>query len=245
MPGVLRGADGPAGPSSGRVLPDADGGIPGGDRLRAGHRVAVQGLDLAAGVSGLRSGEDAAGAFHAVEDAQAAEPGGPRGGVRLGAGTAAGVGIAARQDRGGGFDDAGGERGDARDRAEGRRDGVRRVARAAGAGIGDRDADAAGPCEAGPQAPEEGVEQGLEAPARPGGADHEDEGRPHAPGAQARGGGGHGDRRGGRGDGADDGRRRHRLAAGDAGRDGAAVGGRWERSRRKWWATRATTRTRP
>ena len=84
MPGVLRGADGPAGPSSGRVLPDADGGIPGGDRLRAGHRVAVRGLDLAAGVSGLRSGEDAAGAFHAVEDAQAAEPGGPRGGVRLG-----------------------------------------------------------------------------------------------------------------------------------------------------------------
>ena len=126
---------------------------------------------------------------------------------------------------GGGFDDAGGERGDARDRAEGRRDGVRRVARAAGAGIGDRDADAARPCEAGPQAPEEGVEQGLEAPARPGGADHEDEGRPHAPGAQARGGGGHGDRCGGRGDGADDGRRRHRLAAGDAGRDGAAAGG--------------------
>ena len=31
--------------------------------------------------------------------------------------TAAGVGAAARQDRGGGFDDAGGERGDARDRA--------------------------------------------------------------------------------------------------------------------------------
>ena len=67
------------------------------------------------------------------------------------------------------------------------------------------------PCEAGPQAPEEGVQQGLEASARPGGADHEDEGRPHAPGAQARGGGGHGDRRGGRGDGADDGRRRHRV----------------------------------
>ena len=34
-----------------------------------------------------------------------------------GAGTAAGVGAAARQDAGGGFDDAGGERGDARDRA--------------------------------------------------------------------------------------------------------------------------------
>ena len=57
------------------------------------------------------------GAFHAVEDAQAAEPGGPRRGVRLGAGAAEGVGAAARQDRWGGFDDTGGERGDARDRA--------------------------------------------------------------------------------------------------------------------------------
>ena len=34
-----RGADGSAGPSSGRVLPDANGGIPGGDRLGAGYRV--------------------------------------------------------------------------------------------------------------------------------------------------------------------------------------------------------------
>ena len=34
-------------------------------------------------------------------------------------------GAAEGRDRGGGFDDAGGERGDARDRAEGRRDGVR------------------------------------------------------------------------------------------------------------------------
>ena len=105
MPGVLRGADGSAGPSSGRVLPDADGGIPGRDRVGAGHRVAVQGLDLGAGVSGLWSGEDAAGAFHALEDAQAAESGGPRGGVRLGAGTAAGVGAAARQDGWGGRGD--------------------------------------------------------------------------------------------------------------------------------------------
>ena len=87
VPGVLRGADGPAGPSSGRVLPDADGGLPRGDRLGAGHRVAVQGLGLAAGVSGLRSGEDAVGAFDAVEDAQAAELGGARDRVRLGAGT--------------------------------------------------------------------------------------------------------------------------------------------------------------
>ena len=52
-----------------------------------GHRVAVQGLDLAAEVSGLRSAEDAAGALRA---AQVAEPGGERGRVRLGAGTAAG-----------------------------------------------------------------------------------------------------------------------------------------------------------
>ncbi|MCY3808494.1 MAG: transposase [Gemmatimonadetes bacterium] len=40
-------------------------------------------------------------------------PRGPRGGVRLGAGTAAGVGAAERQDVGCGLDDAGGQRGDA------------------------------------------------------------------------------------------------------------------------------------
>ena len=51
-----------------------------------------------------------------------------------------------------------------------------------GAGLGDRDADAAGSGEAGPQAPEEGFQRGLGASARPAGADHEDEGRSHAPG---------------------------------------------------------------
>ena len=101
----------------GGVLPDADGGVPGGDRVGAGHRVAVQGLDLAAGVSGLRSGEDPAGEHSTLSKTRkAAEPGGARGSVRVGAGGAAGVGAAAGEDAGGGFDDAGGERGDARDR---------------------------------------------------------------------------------------------------------------------------------
>lgn len=69
------------------------------------------------------------------------------GGVRLSAGGAVGVGTAERQHGGGGFDDLGGERGDARDRAEGRRDGVRRVAGAAGVSVGDQHADAPGPCQ--------------------------------------------------------------------------------------------------
>ena len=117
------------------------------------------------------------------------------------------------------------KRGDALDRAARRREGLRGVAGAGGAGVRDRDADAARSREAGPEASEEGLEQGLGASARPGGADHEDEGRQDAPGAQVRAGGRHGDRGGGRGDGADDGRRRHGLAAEHAGRGGAAAGG--------------------
>ena len=140
-------------------------------------------------------------------------------------GAAGGVGPVERQDAGRGRDDAGGERGDALDRAARRREGLRGVAGAGGAGVRDRDADAARSREAGPEASEEGLEQGLGASARPGGADHEDEGRQDAPGAQVRAGGRHGDRGGGRGDGADDGRRRHGLAAEHAGRGGAAAGG--------------------
>ena len=162
-------------------------------------------------------------AFHAVEHAQAAEAGGSRGGVHVGAGAAAGFRAAGRHDGGVGLDDAEGERSDARHRAEGRRDGVRGVARGSRASVGDRHADAGEPCEAGPQASGEGIQQGLDASVRPQGADHEDEGR-DAPGARARGGGGHGDQRGWR-DGANDARRRHRLAGRDAGRNGAAAGG--------------------
>ena len=64
------------------------------------------------------------------------------------------------------------------------------------------------------KASEQGVEQGLGASARSGGADHEDEGRQDTPGAQARTRGRYGNRSHRRADGADDGRGRHRLAAG-------------------------------
>ena len=152
MPRVLCGEAGSAGHSSRGVLPDDDGGIPGGDRLGAGHCLAVCGLDFAAGVSGIRTGEEPAGAFEPVEDAQAPGCGSARGGVRPGAGGAEGVGPAERQDAGGRLDDAGGERGDALDRASRRREGLRGVAGGGGAGLGDRDADAGRPGEAGPEA---------------------------------------------------------------------------------------------
>ena len=187
--------------------------------------MAVRGLDFAARVSRIRTLEEPAGAFEPVEDAEAAECGGARGGVRPGAGVGAVVGSSEGQDAGGGRDDAGGERGDAFDRAARRRERLRGVAGAGGTGVGDRDADAGGACEAGSEAAEEGLQQGLGASARPGSADHEDEGRQDRPGPQVRAGGRHGDRGSGRGDGADDGRRRHGLAAEHAGRGGAAVGG--------------------
>ncbi len=57
---------------------------------------------------------------------------------------------------------------------------------AAGAGVGHRDADAGGPGAARPQAEEQGLERRLGEPARSGREDHQDEGRPHAPGAQGR-----------------------------------------------------------
>ena len=44
-----------------------------GIRLGARHRVAVCGLVFAARVSGIRAGGEPAGAFHPVEDAEAAE----------------------------------------------------------------------------------------------------------------------------------------------------------------------------
>ena len=186
------------------------GGVSGGDRLGAGDRVAVRGLDFAARVPGIRTLEEPAGAFRPVEDAQAAERRGARGGVRPGGGVAAVLGSSERQDAGCGRDDAGGERGDALDRAARRREGLRGVAGAGGGGVGDRDADAGGPCEAGPEASEEeDLEQGLGPSARSGGADREDEGRQHPHGAQVRAGGRSGDRGGVRGDGAVDGRRGH------------------------------------
>ena len=167
VPGVLCQQPGAAGRSFRNLLPHADGEISGGDRFGARHRLAVCGLVFAARVSGIRAVGESAGAFHVAEDAQAAERGGARGGLRFRAGAAAGVGPATRQDAGRGCDDAGGARGDAHDRAARRRDGLRGVAGAAGAGVRDRDTDARRPGEAGPEASEEGLEQGLGASARP------------------------------------------------------------------------------
>ena len=107
---------------------------------------------IAKGVSRIRAGEEPAGAFGPVEDEEAAERGSARGGVQPGAGGGAGVGSSERQDAGRGLDDAGGERGDALDRAARRREGLRGVAGGGGAGVRDRDADAARPREAGPEA---------------------------------------------------------------------------------------------
>ena len=77
-----------------------------------------------------------------------------------------------------------------------------------------KDAEACRSGAAGPEARGKGLEleQGLGASARPRVPDHEDEGRQDPPGAQAGAGGGHGDRGGGRRDGADDGRRGHQHA---------------------------------
>ena len=66
------------------------------------------------------------------------------GGVRPGGGVAAFLGSSERQDSGGGRDDAGGQRGNALDRAARRREGLRGGAGAGGQGVGDRDADAGG-----------------------------------------------------------------------------------------------------
>ena len=56
----------------------------------------------------------------------------------------------------------------------------------AGAGLGHRDADAGGPGADRSEAEEEGLERRLDASARSRREDHEDEGRPDAPGAQSR-----------------------------------------------------------
>ena len=124
MPGVLCGQPGAAGHCSRGLLSHADGGVSGGDRLGAGHCLAVCGLVFAAGLSGIRAGGQLAGAFDPVEDAEASERGGGRGGLRFRAGAAAGVGPAARQDAGRGCDDAGGECRDTDDRTARRRDGL-------------------------------------------------------------------------------------------------------------------------
>ena len=92
-------------------------GLSGGTGFGAGDRVAVRRLVLAPRVSGMRADGEPAGAFDALEDAEASERGGARGGLRVRAGAADGVGTAERQDAGRGRNDAGGQRGDARDRA--------------------------------------------------------------------------------------------------------------------------------
>ena len=108
--------------------------------------------------------------------------GGARGSVRPGAGALGGERASERQDAGDRLDDAGGERGDAVDRAAGHGGGIPAVPGGLGRGVGDRDAEPCGSGEAGPEAAEEGEQRGLGAPARPGRADHEDEGRADAHG---------------------------------------------------------------
>src|SRR5512147_2845498 len=81
---VLCGEDGCAVDSARPVLPDAHGRLLRGDRQRAGDRVALLGLAVAAGVSASADGGAGAGPLLAVEDAEPAAARGPRGGVRLG-----------------------------------------------------------------------------------------------------------------------------------------------------------------
>src|SRR5271157_6544392 len=97
-------------------------------------------------------------------------------------------------------DDAGGQRGDAGDRAARHRRELRGVLARTGEGFRHRNADARGLGATGPQAQEAHVEPGVEESGGRGCADCEDERRAHALGAQgrARGRSGHG--RGGGGD---------------------------------------------
>ena len=83
-------------------------------------------------------------------------------------------------------DDARSQRGHAEHRAPGLERGVRGVADPARRGVRDRYADAgrAGPVR--PDADEERVQRRLDAPPGSGREDHEDEGRPHSPGAYRR-----------------------------------------------------------
>ena len=108
------------------------------------------------------------------------------------------------------------------------------------AGDGESDQGAVGTVR--PQAEEEGIEPGLEESQRPGCADHEDEGRPHAPGAQSRACRGSVHRRHIGDDAATGQRRRYHhhsqdLTGGAVGSAGGAEREGWK----KWWLTRDTT----
>src|SRR3990170_7728182 len=119
----------------------------------------------------LRIGLEEAPPDHSIPqggtDAAADRRGNAPGSVHVGAGGAGAERLAAGQDAGGGRDDAGSERGVAEYRATRQRGGLPGVSDQAGAGIGDRDADAGRPGAAGPEAEEEGIEPGWGQPARP------------------------------------------------------------------------------
>ena len=146
--------------------------------------------------------------------------------------------------------DHGGQRRAARDRAARQRRGLPRDADAHGQGERHRDADGRGPDPAGSQTQrQEAVQRGVGEPDRSGCPDRQAEGRPHAPGLQARARDGSRHRRGGRGRDASGRPGRHRDPAGHPGECRPAPRrGRGGAERRgalpRWWPTKATTRAR-
>jgi len=225
VPEVLRADDGAAEPGAGDVLPAAADRVLRGVGLGARDGVAGGGLPRAAAVSADRTGGSAAGSLDDLADAAADRRGDAPGGIYLGAGGAGEEGIAAGEDAGRGRDDAGSECGVAEHRAAGQRGELPGVSDQASAGIGDRDADARRLGAAGPQAGEERIEPGVGESARPRGADHEEEGRADAPGAQGGARRGFGDRSGGGGDSARSRPRGHDNDQGNVYRGGRAGGG--------------------
>src|ERR1019366_9001758 len=106
-----------------------------------------------------RRGHD--GSLHDLADATADRSGDASQGVLLGAGTVARPGRGEGQDGGDRRDDAGGQRGDAFDRAAGQRRELRGIFEGAGEGIGNRNADARRSGAAGSHTKEQSEQQGL------------------------------------------------------------------------------------
>jgi hypothetical protein len=134
---------------------------------------------------GIPASEAHAGPLDDLADAPSDRCRDPPRGVHLGSGRAGQRWSGQGQDDWRRRDHAGGECGHAIDRPARRRSQLRGVSDGPGEGVGDRDADARGSGPRRPEAQEEGVEQGLVQSVRPRRQDYEDEGRPHAPGAQA------------------------------------------------------------
>src|SRR5512135_1754263 len=182
---VLCGEDGCAVDSARPLLPDAHGRLLRGDRQRAGDRVALRGLAVAAGVSASADGGAGAGPLLAVEDAEPAAARGPRGGVRLGAVADRRAWSGERRaDRRRRLGD-GGQRRAADDRAPGDRRDLPGDAEAHGRG--ERDRDAVGRRSRSHRSRPQGqdaVQRRLGEPDRSRRQDRQDEGRHHASGLQ-------------------------------------------------------------